>query len=82
MNEKEYKEVELNLVPAIIYIPENTVKLTIIAKIIKENDEIGEVKTILNLQDVIKAMADGEDWISDDEVFKLTDKAKKELGIN
>lgn len=81
MNEKEYKEVELNLVPAVIYIPENAVKLTIIAKIINENDEISEVKSILNLQDVIKAMADGEDWIPDDAVFTLTDKGRKSLGI-
>lgn len=75
------KNEDIKTVPAVVHIPENTVKLTMIAKIIDENDDMVEVKSELKLQDVIRAMADGEDWFPDDAVFTLTDKAKKELGI-
>lgn len=76
------KNEDIKTVPAVVFIPENTVKLTLIAKILDENDNMVEVKSELKLQDVIRAMADGENWFPDDAVFALTDKAKRELGID
>lgn len=43
------KNEDIKTVPAVVQIPENTVKLTMIAKIIDENDDMVELKSELKL---------------------------------
>ena len=76
MDEKQINE---NSVPAIFYIPDNTVRLTMTAKIIDENDEFHTAEMSLGLADITQARIDGEFWEEDNGKYVLTDEAKEQL---
>jgi len=68
-------------VPAIIYIPDNTIKLTITAKIMNDDDSIHEAVMTLGVAEVAGARIDGDEWEQNNAVYTLTDKAREELDI-
>lgn len=72
-------EYECTQVPAIINIPDNTVKMTIIATLIDENDKLFKAESTLNAADVRAAMIDGDAWESENVKYVLTDKGRGEL---
>lgn len=74
------KEYECEQVPVILYIPNNTVKLTLTAKLIDENDEFLEVVSVMSLPEITEARISGEEWEDENIVYTLTDKAREELG--
>lgn len=62
---------------AMIYLPKNSVKITITA-IIYENDELVSVSCDLDLSEIRKAFADAEEnYIEDEDIFVLTEKGKR-----
>lgn len=78
---KKGEEYKCEQVPVILHIPNNTVKLTLTAKVINENDEFLEVVSIMSLPEITDARISGEEWEDENVLYTLTDKARKELGI-
>lgn len=70
---------EFEEIPAVFYIPENTISVTIEAKILDENNKLITVTTDYNPAALREAIKDGEQFIPDDAVFQLTDKGKRLL---
>ena len=68
---------EFEEIPAVFYIPENTISVTIEAKILDENNKLITVTTNYNPVALREAIKDGEQFIPDDAVFELSDKGKK-----
>ena len=78
---KNEEVINVTTVPAVIFIPDNTIKLEITAKTLNDYDEIIEVTSTLNTSDVIEACIDGSYWENENAVYTLTEKARKELVI-
>ena len=72
-------EYECKQVPVILYIPDNTVKLTITAKVLDEDDNFAEVVNKMGVAEVADARIDGVEWEDENVKYVLTDKAKEEL---
>lgn len=73
---------EIKTVPALIYIPDNAVKLKVLATIIDgETDELYEAELKMTLSEITEARIEGEEWEWNNVKYVLTDKAKKELGV-
>lgn len=70
---------EFEEIPAVFYIPENTISVTIEAKILDENNKLITVTTDYNPAALREAIKDGEQFIPNDAVFQLTDKGKRLL---
>lgn len=69
----------------IIRIPENTVRLEIIASAMDEDGNIVKAHTILSPSDVYMARKDFMDYVGDDDydaVYMLTEKGRRELGLD
>ena len=62
---------DVKLVPAIIYIPENTVKLTNIATVMEDADKLIEVSNTMKTAEVIEARIEGEYWEADNVQYRL-----------
>ena len=74
-------EGEIKTVPFLVDIPENTLELEITAKVYL-NGQIQKCSTeITDLTEIRKGMMAGEEYYAANAEFVLTDKAKKELGI-
>lgn len=74
---------EFELVPIITYIPYNTVKLTLTTKIYdEENDKFINAESVMNMSELHDAKIDGWEWEGENVKYVLTDKAKKELGLD
>lgn len=72
---------KIKTVPFMVDIPENTLELKITAKIYI-NGRIHECGTeITDLTEIRKGMIAGEEYDAANAMYALTDKAKKELGI-
>ena len=80
-NEDIYEYINTSTVPAIIYIPDNTIKLTITAKIMDDDDSVREAVMTLGVAEVADARINGDEWESDNVKYSLTDKAREELGM-
>lgn len=77
MKKEEY--IELTETRAMIYIPENSVEITLTAKVY-ENGAITECSKKLDMVDCIKAIEDAEKYyMEDDDIFELTDKGRAYL---
>lgn len=70
------KEYECKQVPVILYIPDNTIKLQIIATVMDNDDQLLEVTDTLRAARVAEARIDGEDWEDENVKYVLTDEAK------
>lgn len=72
------EEIELMEHRAMIYLPENSVEVKIIARVY-EGGEIRDVLCILTLDEIRKSFQKADDgYIDDDDVFVLTEKGKAE----
>lgn len=66
-------------VPFMTYIPATTVKLSIQATILDENDDFHIAEMNLGLADIRDGMIDGEEWERENTRYVLTDKGREEL---
>lgn len=76
---RENEMIEFEEIPAVFYIPENTISITIEAKVLDENNKLITVTTDYNPATLREAIKDGEQFIPDDAVFRLTTKGKDYL---
>lgn len=80
-NEEMPEYVNVTTVPAVVFIPDNTIKLEISAQILNDNDDVINVVQTLNTANVVQARIDGSDWECEFGEYVLTDKAREELNI-
>ena len=73
------EETAVETMPAIIYIPNNSIKIKVIATIIDKDDEVHEAEMVLRLPEIIEARVEGEYWENENVKYCLTDKARAEL---
>ena len=73
------EEYDGQVIPFMTHIPETTIKLTIRATILDENDCFHEAEMNLGLADIRDGLIDAEEWMRDNAKYVLTDKAKEEL---
>lgn len=72
--------IESNINTIILSIPDNTVKLTVVAKVLDENEKLCEYQRTLNLDELIESRIEYEFWeYENDSQYILTDKGKKDL---
>ena len=72
--------IESNINTIILSIPDNTVKLTVVAKVLDENEKLCEYQRTLNLDELIESRIEYEFWeYENDSQYVLTDKGKKDL---
>lgn len=80
MNDNEFElELDVDLVPVILYIPNNAVSVEINARIIDENENICTAVSKYNMKELNDAKIEGEYWESENIKYTLTDKARREL---
>ena len=61
-------------------IPLNTVKLTLTAKTLNEDETFTELTTTMNLQDIIQARVEAEFWIDENGKWVINEKKNKGSG--
>lgn len=69
----------------IIKIPENTVRLEIIASVMDEDGNVVKAHTTFNPSDVYAARKDFMDYVGDDDydaVYMLTEKGRRDIGLD
>ena len=71
---KELTEIET--VPAVIEVPEETVYLTITAKVMNENGKLYTAESTLNASDIRDCIAKGEEWEMDHATYAITEEGK------
>ena len=73
------KEYECKQVPIVLYIPDNTIKLEVIATIMEDDDSIYEVTDTLKPARLAEARIDGDEWEYSNVKYVLTDEGRKYL---
>ena len=68
--------VDLETVPAVVWLPEESVEATITVKVYADG-ELHEVETKMNMKDLKSAMSDGDDWADTYVKYALTDKGRE-----
>lgn len=74
MDEQKYYEGKQ--VAAIIYIPDNTVKLEIIATMMDEEDKLFSATSTMRTADVMEARIEGDEWEAENVKYCLTDEGR------
>jgi len=81
MAKEEERYIDLTEVRAMVYIPENSVEVTLTAKVY-ENGGITKCSKTLDMQDCRKAIEDAErNYMEDDDIFELTDAGRDYLEL-
>lgn len=77
----EMRKSGIKTVPFLVDIPENTLELEITAKVYINGQILKYGTEITDLTEIRKGMIAGEEYNAANAMYVLTDKAKKELGI-
>ena len=72
-NPPESKYLDVETVPAIIYIPENTIKLEVVATVMNDDCSIDKASMNLNVAAVAEARIQGWDWEGENVQYALVD---------
>jgi hypothetical protein len=73
------KSSEIKTLAFITDIPENTIALEIRATVLNDDSTTQLATAKLNFSQVREGLLKGDEWIDENTVFKLTDRALKEL---
>lgn len=76
MDDKEYK---CDLIPLIVYVPNNTVALDLNATVIEKDKSTQNVMNTMSMAELYEARLDGEVWESENVKYKITDEAREFL---
>lgn len=68
-----------DLVPVILYIPNNTISLEINARIIDEDENIQTAISRWNMKELNTAKIEGDQWEVDNVKYVITDLGRKQL---
>lgn len=67
------EHLDVETVPAIIYIPENTIKLEVVATVMNDDCSINKASMNLNVAAVAEARIKGWDWEGENVQYALVD---------
>ena len=82
MSKKNIEEVINNEQMGIIFnVPTNTIKLEVIATLIDDNDKTYKAESVLNIAELYDARILGDEWEAANVKYRITDKAREELGL-
>ena len=70
------EDVPINLMTIVLDIPDNTIKLTVIADIIDADGDQHQAETYLTLPELYEARVVGEEWMMENAKYVLTDIGK------
>jgi len=73
------KDYECEEVPAIINIPDNTVKLNVKATVMGKDDSLVEVEMTMTTAKVMEARIRGEEWEYENVTYQFTDLGRQML---
>lgn len=81
MDNNENKEIisDNDLVPVILYIPNNTISLEINARIVDEDENIQTAISKWNMKELNTAKIEGDQWEADNVKYVITDLGRKQL---
>ena len=68
-----------DLAAALINIPKNTVKLSVVATMLDDDDKFIKAHMDLGVVEVIEARIEGEEWLTENGRWVLTDKGREML---
>ncbi len=72
--------VDLETVPAVVWLPEASVEATITV-MVYVNGELHKVETKMDMKELKSAMSDGDDWADTYVKYELTDKGREMLKL-
>lgn len=72
-------EEELKTNPALIWIPEGAVKITVTAIILDKDLNRQTAEMTLGVENIYEARVDGEEWMSEHATYKLSDEYLNQL---
>ena len=75
-NPPDPEYLDVPMVPAIIYIPENTVVIEVTATIMHDDRSLSDATMVLNTAAVADARIEGWDWGAENIKYVLKDEAK------
>lgn len=74
---------ENDLMPIILYVPKNSVKISIDSTLIdEESDELYHAVSTMSLSELMEAHVDGVEWEDNNVKYCLTDLGRTELEKN
>ena len=73
---------EIKTVPAVIYIPENTARIKVIATLLNPDDSTNTAEMVLELPEVIDSRIHGDYWFEDNCRYVVTEKGLREAGLD
>lgn len=76
------KELDVNLLPFMCVVPENTIELTIKAKILNDDGKTNIAETELKFSEVREGFVRGEEYDIDHGVFMLADEGQSRVKEN
>lgn len=76
------EELEIKTNPALIWIPEGAVKITVTAILLDEELNRQTAEMALGVEDIYEARVDGEEWMSEHARYKISDEYLKQLEEN
>ncbi len=79
MHEKG-QEYECDLIPLIVYVPNNTVALDLYVTVMEEDKSIQHAVNSMSIADLYEARVDGEYWEAKNAKYTITDKGRELLG--
>lgn len=79
MSLKKGDEYSCKQVPIIINVPDNTVKVEIIATVLDDDDKFLNLSSKLKVSEIMDARIGAEYWENENVKYVLTDKSKAEL---
>lgn len=76
MKDEEYK---CDLIPLIVYVPNNTVALDLNATVIEKDKSMQHVLNSMSMPELYEARVDGDVWESENVKYRITDEAREFL---
>lgn len=73
------KENKCDLIPLIVYVPNNTVALDLNATVIKKDKSTQNVMNTMSMAELYEARLDGEVWESENVKYEITDEVREFL---
>ena len=73
---------QIKTLPFITLVPENAIELTVAAVLLNDDGSKDTAVMKLNFSDIREGFLKGEEWVDNNAIYKLTDRAKEMLGMN
>lgn len=73
------QEYECDLIPLIVYVPNNTVALDLYVTVIEKDKSIQHAVNSMTMAELYEARVDGDQWEAENVKYRITDEAREFL---